>query len=365
MTAAISKNKIVPGLLALLRILIGWQFLYEGLIKLLDPIWSARSYLEGSRWIFGDIFRWIASGTTGIQIVDFLNGWGLTAVGLALILGLFTRLASWAGIIMLSMYYLAYPPFGGYNYGAVAEGSYLIVSKNLIELAALLVLAFTRSGNFFGLDMLRRKKKPGIIPEVTVKQEPVPEPVNKRRELLKGLAGLPFLAGFTGAFLKELSKPSADAISGATLPKVTYKHISELQGELPKGKLGNLEITRMIMGCNLIGGWAHARDLLYANTLFKAYNTNQKILETFHLAEMAGINATFITNSDYPIFNRYLKLYNGKMKSICQTYLKPDNFFGDIDQAIGNGASTLYIQGGEGDRYVREGNVKKLGEAIE
>jgi hypothetical protein len=146
---------------------------------------------------------------------------------------------------------------------------------------------------------------------------------------------------------------------------VTYKHISELKGELPKGKLGNLEITRMIMGCNLIGGWAHARDLLYANTLFKAYNTNQKILETFHLAEMAGINATFITNSDYPIFNKYLKLYNGKMHSVCQTYLKPDNFFGDIDKAIGNGANTLYIQGGEGDRYVREGNVKKLGEAIE
>jgi len=118
------------------------------------------------------------------------------------------------------------------------------------------------------------------------------------------------------------------------MPKVTYKHISELKGELPKGKLGNLEITRMIMGCNLIGGWAHARDLLYANTLFKAYNTNQKILETFHLAEMAGINATFITNSDYPIFNKYLKLYNGKMHSVCQTYLKPDNFFGDIDKAI-------------------------------
>ena len=295
MIPAISKNKIVPGLLALLRILIGWQFLYEGLIKLLDPAWSSRPYLEGSRWIFGDIFRWMASGASGIHIIDFLNAWGLTAVGLALMLGLFTRLASWAGIIMLSMYYLAYPPFAGYSYGAVNEGSYLIVSKNLIELVALLVLAFTRSGNFFGLDMLLKKKKSEIKP--VTKDEPesdtIPEPVNKRRELLKALAGLPFLAGFTGVFLKQLAEPSADAISGATLPKVTYKHISELKGELPKGKLGNLEITRMIMGCNLIGGWAHARDLLYANTLFKAYNTNQKILETFHLAEMAGINATF------------------------------------------------------------------------
>jgi uncharacterized membrane protein YphA (DoxX/SURF4 family) len=365
MIPAISKNKIVQGLLALLRILIGWQFLYEGLIKLFDPAWSARPYLEGSRWIFGDIFRWMASGSAGIHIIDFLNAWGLTAVGLALMLGIFTRLASWAGIIMLSMYYLAYPPFGGYSYGAVTEGSYLIVNKNLIELAALLVLAFIRSGDFFGLDMILKKKKNEVKSAVTNEPETVPEPVNKRRLLLKGLAGLPFLAGFAGAYLKELSAPAADAITGATLPKVTYKHISDLRGVLPKGKLGNLEITRMIMGCNLIGGWAHARDLLYANTLFKAYNTNQKILETFHLAEMAGINATFITNSDYPIFNKYLKLYNGKMKSICQTYLKPDDFFGDIDRAIGNGANTLYIQGGEGDRYVREGDVKKLREAIE
>jgi hypothetical protein len=121
----------------------------------------------------------------------------------------------------------------------------------------------------------------------------------------------------------------------------------------------------MIMGCNLIGGWAHARDLKYANTLFKAYNTNQRILETLHLGEMAGINATFMVNDYYPLFHEYLKLYGGKMKSICQTYLKPDNFLGDIDRAIGNGANALYIQGAEGDRYVRDGKIDQLAKAIE
>jgi uncharacterized membrane protein YphA (DoxX/SURF4 family) len=369
MTRNISGSKIVQVSLAMLRILIGWHFLYEGLIKLFDPAWTSRPFLEGSRWIFGDLLRWMASAPAGIHIIDFLNAWGLTLIGLALILGVFTRLASWAGVIILSMYYLAYPPFGGLNYGAVAEGSYLIVNRNLIELACFLVLAFTRSGEFFGLDLLlknmRNKNQEPVIPvpEPAVQNDEVP--MNKRRELLKGLAGLPFLAGFAGAFIREVSRPGADAISGATSPKVTYKHISELKGELPKGKLGDLEISRMIMGCNLISGWAHARDLLYANTLFKAYNTNQKILETFHLAEMAGISATFLTNDNYPIFNKYKQLYGSKMKSICQTYLKPDNFLGDIDKAIANGADTLYIQGGEADRYVREGNIKKLGEAVE
>ncbi|MGA1976478.1 MAG: DoxX family protein [Bacteroidales bacterium] len=365
MPRTISGKKTFTALLALLRILIGWQFLYEGLVKLFDPSWTSRPFLEGSRWIFGDLFRWMASGSTGIHIIDFLNAWGLTLVGLALILGLFTRLASWAGVLMISLYYLAYPPFGGYNYGAANEGSYLIVNKNLIELVCLIVLAFTRSGQSYGIDSLRRKKK--VTEEIhEIKQSEQEDSfINKRRQLLKGLAGLPFLAGFTAAFIRELTRPSADAISGATLPSVTYKHVSDVIGEIPKGKLGNIEMTRLIMGCNLISGYAHARDLLYANTLFKAYNSNQKILETFHLAEMAGINAAFLTNNNYPIFNKYLKLYGGKMNSICQTYLREEDFYGDIDRAIGNGATALYIQGGEGDRYIRDGKIKKLASAIE
>ena len=359
------KNRLVPLILALLRIVIGWHFLYEGLIKLFNPDWTSRMFLEGSRWIFGDMFRWMASGDSGMQFVDFANAWGLTLVGLALILGFLTRMASWAGITMLALYYLAYPPFSVYSYGAVSEGNYLIVNKNLIELVCLLVLVFTRSGEFFGLDLLIKNKKLSVRPESENEVLHVPAKINKRRELLKGMAGLPFLAGFAGLFIRNISEPVTDAVSGATTPRVTYKHISELKGKLPKGRLGDLEISRMIMGCNLISGYAHARDLIYANTLFKAYNSNQKILETFHLGEMAGINATFITNPNFPIFNKYLKMYNGKMRTICQTYLKPEDFYGDIDRAIDNGASTLYIQGGEADRYIRDGKVVQLASAIE
>ncbi len=365
MASTITKNKIVPALLALLRIVVGWHFLYEGLVKIFNPAWSARPYLEGSRWIFGDFFRWLASGDTGLQIVNFANEWGLTLIGLALILGIFTRAASWAGITMLVMYYIAYPPFGGYSYGAATEGSYLFVNKNLIELVCLLVLSFTRSGRFFGLEHLHEEKKEVRVAEPVEKAQVTEPEANRRRELIKGLAGVPVLAAFGGAFLREMTRPGIDGISSATLPQVTYKRISDLKAELPKGKLGDIELSRMIMGCNLISGYAHARDLIYANTLFKAYNTDQKILETFHLAEMAGITASFLTNSNFPIFQKYLKLYGGKMKTICQTYLKDGDLFGDIDLAIDNGATTLYIQGGVGDRYVREGKLKELGTAIE
>src|SRR5512140_1046047 len=149
------KNRLYPSFLAILRIAIGWHFLYEGLVKLMNPAWTARPFLEGSRWIFGDFFRWMISGNTGMWIIDTVNAYGLTLIGLALILGLFTRLALWSGVTLLFMYYLAYPPFGGFSYGAPSEGSYLIVNKNLIELFAMVLLAFTESGQFFGLDMFR------------------------------------------------------------------------------------------------------------------------------------------------------------------------------------------------------------------
>jgi hypothetical protein len=55
-------------------------------------------------------------------------------------------------------------------------------------------------------------------------------------------------------------------------------------GSMPCGKIGKVSISRLIIGGNLIGGWAHSRDLMYASKLFKAYNTEAKIFETLELA---------------------------------------------------------------------------------
>ena len=85
---------------------------------------------------------------------DLVTMWGLTLVGLFLILGLFTRLASLAGIGFILLFYLATPPFIGYFYSIPSEGSYLIVNKNLVELCALVVILVTRSGLFAGLDRI-------------------------------------------------------------------------------------------------------------------------------------------------------------------------------------------------------------------
>ena len=80
--------------------------------------------------------------------------WGLTIVGILLILGLFTRLASLGGIGFILLFYFANPPFVGYFYSLPTEGSYLIINKNLVELCALVVILVTGSGRFAGLDRL-------------------------------------------------------------------------------------------------------------------------------------------------------------------------------------------------------------------
>jgi len=185
---------------------------------------------------------------------------------------------------------------------------------------------------------------------------------NKRRAILKGLAGLPLMAGFGGTLMRNISANNNETnlIVGLEYPK-----LSDVKGDLQQGKIGNLNISRLIMGCNQIGGWAHARDLKYAYSLFRAYNTEQKVIETLHLSEQAGINTAFMVNMYYPVFHKYIKESSGKMQSICQTYLLEQDFLGDIDKAADNGASALYIQGAYGDRYVKEGKVGMLAKAVE
>jgi thiosulfate dehydrogenase (quinone) large subunit len=140
--------------ITVLRVSVGWHFLYEGLAKLTAPSWSAAGYLKQARGPFADLFRWLASQPNLLANADLITMWGLTLVGAFLILGLFTRLASLAGIGLVLLFYLCNPPFVGYFYSIPTEGSYLIVNKNLVEVCALVVILVTGSGRFAGLDRI-------------------------------------------------------------------------------------------------------------------------------------------------------------------------------------------------------------------
>jgi len=76
-------NKCQRWALIGLQILIGWHFFYEGLAKLLNPYWSSAGYLGEAEWWLGGFFRDLAASPSAIAVIDFLNIWGLTLIGLA------------------------------------------------------------------------------------------------------------------------------------------------------------------------------------------------------------------------------------------------------------------------------------------
>ena len=73
-------------------------------------------------------------------------------IGGCLLLGLFPRMACVLGAMLLLSFYLAMPPLPGSPENPKAEGHYLVINKNIVELLALLTLATTASGRWFGLD---------------------------------------------------------------------------------------------------------------------------------------------------------------------------------------------------------------------
>ena len=155
--------------LVILRVFIGWHFLYEGVSKLLKDNWTAAGFLTQSKGVFAGLFHWMANDPEVLDIINFLNIWGLIAIGLGLILGCLTRLAAVFGALLVLMYYMVNPPLIGYFYSIPTEGSYLLINKNLVELAALFVIAVTYSGRYIGLDriihaLFKRRKAEVIVP---------------------------------------------------------------------------------------------------------------------------------------------------------------------------------------------------------
>ena len=91
-------TKVQVSGLVLLRILIGWHFLYEGVIKAYNPSWTSRGYLLSAS-ILKPFFAWLASDSL-ISITDNLNIYGLIAVGASLLLGVRVRWGCVGGMLL-------------------------------------------------------------------------------------------------------------------------------------------------------------------------------------------------------------------------------------------------------------------------
>jgi hypothetical protein len=115
-----------------------------------------------------------------------------------------------------------------------------------------------------------------------------------------------------------------------------------------------------VAGGNLVGGWSHARDLIYADTLFKAYNTEKKVYETLMLAEQAGINTINIGFPTNALLAKYKKATGSKIKVISQIHpdMEKEDYYVNIDKAIDFGVDIVQIQGNQVDWLVRDDRIE-------
>jgi hypothetical protein len=134
---------------------------------------------------------------------------------------------------------------------------------------------------------------------------------------------------------------------------------------MPMGRIGDQTFSRLMLGGNLMGGYAHSRDLPYVSTLMRRYNTDVKIRETLELAESHGINAinTWVMQENKALFAHWKN--GGKMKWISQVRLDPSGGFSQAQRAIDEGAVAIHLTGDTCEMLLDRGQFEKVGESLQ
>jgi uncharacterized membrane protein YphA (DoxX/SURF4 family) len=305
-------------------------------------------------------YHGIANSPSILAVTDYLNMYGLLIIGLALFTGAFIRYASIAAILLLVLYYFAYPPFG-ISFMNTTEGHLFIVDKIFIEAMALLFILISKEKGYSIDSLLELSGRQKITPAAETAGN-----TSSRREALKNLASIPFMGLVGWGAVRNMKATGTDVMSGATI-QVKQSALGELKGTLPTGKIGDHEISRLVLGGNLIGGWAHSRDLIYVPSLFKAYNTEKKVYETLMLAENAGINTINIGFPSNPLIAKYKKITGSKIKVISQVgpNMEKNDYYDFINQAIDFGVDIIQIQGNWCDWLVRDKKIEVVSKMMD
>jgi hypothetical protein len=179
-----------------------------------------------------------------------------------------------------------------------------------------------------------------------------------RRDFVKdsiiASAGVAGALGATAAGAAE--KPAAK-------PEISVE--DAVKQPLARGKIGDVELSRLMLGGNLISGYSHSRELTYVSALMRHYNTDEKILETLRIAEENGVDSiNTAVWDDLSVLQKHLR-EGSKMKWFIAA--NPDRK-GNMDQvkkAVENGAALVYIQGQAADKLVAEGLIDLIGQEVE
>lgn len=155
------------------------------------------------------------------------------------------------------------------------------------------------------------------------------------------------------------------ALLAAVSAKAPSQDVKPSPGSLPTGKIGKVEISRVICGGNLIGGYAHSRDLIYVSSLLMQYFTDEKIIETLEVCEENGVNTIITGTGSAALLKRYWNERGGKIQWIAQCVPDEKDVTGDVQKAVDNGAVGAFLIGNVGDEWSRSGKLDLIAKVVE
>jgi hypothetical protein len=169
-----------------------------------------------------------------------------------------------------------------------------------------------------------------------------------------------------------LAAPTAAALTAQTAgAQPSAETASTANSALSHGRIGDLEVSRLLLGGNLLTHFTHSRDLKYVYNLAANYNTDEKIIETMTLAEQHGINTLVIHTVPHTlsVLKKHRYELGGKIQWIicptapvegdCSEYAK------QVEAIVGDGTEAVYLWGVHADRLVGQGQVDLIAKAVE
>ena len=143
--------------------------------------------------------------------------------------------------------------------------------------------------------------------------------------------------------------------------------VPDVAGPVPTGKLGHLNVTRLIAGHNLVGWQAHSRDLIYTSQLLRAYFTDDKVLETYQKYQENGINTSMlrIEARSLALAKRYKQERGGKIQWMAQLVVNEADQTHDLDLAVEAGVVAAHVRGLEGDSLFKAGRMDVIAKTLE
>ena len=312
---------------AVLRLVIGWHFLYEGLWKLMQPEgWSCASYLNASQGPLAAIFTWMASQGWIVVVGDWAVMLGLVAIGLSLLSGVLSRVAALFGIALMTMFYCCQPPEPFAEAFSGADGRFFVLERNVLEALGLLLVASVPCWRGFVRTLL-----PGAL-------------------ALAVFGGCFFLQYRAGAFQK------VEAITSATVKVHEFTALAALKSPFAeKAKIGGVEISRLALGGDLIAGHAHARDLIWTDEFMLRYNSGATLPRTVRYCLHCGIDAVF---AETPFLRPMLsaaKAVRGDLKFFANCADEKDAV-----KAAKFGAKGVYMRPEIADALAQKGDASAL-----